>query len=299
MLKKKIVLSVVVFVVVILSITRIYYFRESYYLHNLLVLDSSNKVYSTNLLKKSEILLFLMGDNENFFNDFVREFEPKSNFKLIFVAKNSTPKIEKIKEYFYSTKYDSFKEIYKQFNLDVAKSYILRFSEDHFLLEHELLLPQYTTKIINKYSRELKLLKGDTNSITAFMERNIKVKQGEVVLVSQKLSSNCICFRNFELLEEYFSDKGKLKVIVLGDWYDRDINNILRERDNKIKIKRASPELNLLVKNWSESTQRDDFNAVIVNHEGINKSFLLLDKNDFKIWYQLANKQFGFKETIL
>jgi hypothetical protein len=140
-------------------------------------------------------------------------------------------------------------------------------------------------KIISKFSGSNAFeIKGNVNKINEKIVKFMSYKKNGYYYFTTRLLSSCACMQIYEDLENYSYEIGeKLKLVLLGDWNEKDENNILFERNYRIEIFRGVEEINRTVSNWQTETQRRDFNLMGVKKNDKTELFTILDDKDYDI----------------
>ena len=135
--------------------------------------------------------------------------------------------------------------------------------------------------------------RGDFEKINLALEKIMSKTRPGVYYFSQHLVSSCACYGEFEFLENLLFDGGfKLRLIVIGDFTDLDIDNFHKERSYRIVGEKSGENISKLVHDWNVDTNRWDFNFIVIKAKERIYIFPLIDGSDYKRWLR-------FKENSL
>jgi hypothetical protein len=138
-------------------------------------------------------------------------------------------------------------------------------------------------KIISEFASSNAFeIKGNINKIIEKIVQFMSYRKNGYYYFTTQLKSSCACIQIYEDLENYSYKIGeKLKLVLLGDWNEKDENNILFERSHRIEIFRGVEEINRAVFSWQIETRGRNFNLMGVKKNDKIELFPMLDNNDY------------------
>jgi len=164
------------------------------------------------------------------------------------------------------------------------------FYERGFLKQKILLKSVNKKEIIQSRSMPKR---GDFRKISLALEKVMSECRPGIYYFSQHLISSCACYREFEFLENILLDSGnKLRLIVIGEFSDLDIENFQKEKNYRIIVEKSGVNISDLVHDWNVDTNRWDFNFIVIKTEKRIYIFPLIDSVDYQRWLR-------FKENSL
>lgn len=293
MCKSNKLLSTFIILAILVTVWKTFLISTESKIQNFDMVDYTYKSTDVYSLSTNDKLILLINSKNKFIEDFVNYFNPTDEYKTIVLSKWGESNYLMRKNLYYSSNTKDIGEIKSKFNLEKDQNYIIHVDKNNYIIKYEQLIPRNKHKIILKYEANTQNKIGDLTPLKRYIEKTIKMKNGGLILYAQKVNKSCTCFRNFETLEKIYLSRGKLNVGVLGDWTEKDIENFMKERKYAINVKKAEDEFSLLVDNWAKDTGRDDFEVIVVNENGFIRYFFLLSNENYKQWYEYANKYIG------
>ncbi|MFH0988732.1 MAG: hypothetical protein V1799_01810 [bacterium] len=291
-MKKKIIILTSLLIMSIVSLRLYsYYYRNS--LPNIRLTDVHGQTIKMFIFDHKYCSFFLIQTTNYFIKTFfkdINKFNLTTNQKLIFfinandtintkssqnifVFRLDNDKWKHLRSYFYSVK--EVENVYLSYNQNGDLESILPIE------------PINKEKIIRNIEKNTMYSNNDSllNSMINKIKRYAFYQEDGFYYYVSFFSPNCICYNTFKDIERILKEnKRKLRVKLLGNWSDIDVQNLTEERNHDIFADLAQKEISILYDEWEQNTARNDFNLILIKNKFDIIIFPLIKDEDYKSW---------------
>ena len=134
---------------------------------------------------------------------------------------------------------------------------------------------------------------GRDNNIAEEVARLLSSYKPGVYFCAQRLVTSCACYAAFEfLMEELLKGGDRLRLLLIGEFSEIDVENFDKEEAGRIVIMKPNPEINQLVDAWRREVQILDFNAIIFLNKTSLRVMPLIDAGDYRKWLRFKESEY-------
>lgn len=204
-------------------------------------------------------------------------------------------KVSQMKNFCPVREYDR-KQILKEFHLSQKIDNIIMIYDNNLELADEIpIKPKYFSNILSNFADDTEFLgnKKKVFDICSRLSYEFKKLDDGNYFFTNKLFSSCGCFRVYEEYEHLCELKGdKLRLILVGNWGDVDMQNISKERDKKILVERANGNINKIIDEIGKGSSNLSVNIIVGKRNNNTYILPLTDSADLDKWA-------SYKKTLL
>lgn len=213
--------------------------------------------------------------------------------KIIIINKdlNNNIKTSK-KENIYLVQADSWDQLKSEFKIPNSEENMILVYNSNAELEQSFNLRGIAKRKILQYFKKYdENNKGNIKDLCSNIESALKKSQNGYYYFTDNLFSSCTCFDIFLDIENIcFKRDDKLNLYLIGKWKQADIDNVLKERNYRVNIKKADSEIQKIFSNWNSEIRIPYFNFIVVKLDENISVFPILDNTDYKNWTNYKKK---------
>jgi hypothetical protein len=114
-----------------------------------------------------------------------------------------------------------------------------------------------------------------------------------VYYCAQRLVASCACYEAFEFLKNELAERGnRLRLLLIGDFNDIDIENFNKEEAGRAIIIRPNADINNLGEKWEREAKGLDLTVIVFKNMTISRVFPLIDARDYQSWHRFERNEF-------